>query len=84
MPILHCKETFSPSGSAVKNLPAMQETWARDTGSIPGSGIVHSNQLQYSYLENSTDRGDWKAWDCNESDTTEHIHTHTHTIINKN
>ena len=66
----------------VKNLPAMQETWAGDMGSIPGSGrshgIGHTNQLQYSCLENSMDRGDWKSWDCNESDTTEHIHTHTH------
>ena len=23
---------------SVKNLPAMQETWVRDLGSIPGSG----------------------------------------------
>ena len=45
----------------VKNLPAMQETW----GSIPGSerspGEGNGNPLQYSCLENSTDRGAWQA-----------------------
>ena len=37
----------------------------RDTGLIPGSGRSpggkHGNPLQYSYLENSMDRGDWRA-----------------------
>ena len=37
----------------------------RDPGSIPGSGISpadeNSNPLQYSCLENSMDRGTWKA-----------------------
>ena len=27
-----------PSGSALKNLPATQETWVRDVGLIPGFG----------------------------------------------
>ena len=44
----------------VKNLPASAGD-ARDVGSIPGSrrspGGGHGNPLQYSYLENSTDRG---------------------------
>ena len=35
----------------------------RDTGSIPGSGRSpggeNSNPLQYSYLDNSMDRGIW-------------------------
>ena len=34
-------------------------------GSIPGSGRSpgggHGNSLQYSYLENPTDRGAWRA-----------------------
>ena len=38
---------------------------ARDTGSIPGSGIFpgvgNSNLLQYSCLENSKDREAWWA-----------------------
>ena len=38
---------------------------ARDQGSIPGSGSspgeVNGNPLQYSYLENPTDKGAWKA-----------------------
>ena len=38
---------------------------ARDAGSIPGlersSGEGHGNPFQYSCLENSTDRGAWRA-----------------------
>ena len=36
----------------------------RDAGSIPGlgrSGGGHGNPLQYSCLENPTDRGAWRA-----------------------
>jgi len=44
----------------VKNLPAM-----RDSGLIPGLGKPpgerNSNPLQYSCLENFTDRGAWWA-----------------------
>ena len=44
----------------VKNPPAKAGD-VRDTGSIPGSGRSpgegHSNPLQYSCLENTTDRG---------------------------
>ena len=49
-----------PGGSAVKNLPAMQEV-----GSIPGSGISpggrNGNLFQYSCWENPMDRGAWRA-----------------------
>ena len=43
----------------VKNLPAMQETWGSipRSGSSPGEG--NGNPLQYSFLENSMDRGAW-------------------------
>ena len=45
----------------VKNLPANAGV-VRHTGSIPGSkrslGVEHGNPLQYSCLENCTDRGD--------------------------
>ena len=48
-------------GSAVKNPP----TNAGDTGSIPGSGRSpgegNGNPLQYSCLEDSMDRGAWRA-----------------------
>ena len=48
----------------VKNPPASKED-IRNTGSIPGSGRSpgggHGNPLQYSYLENSMDRGAWRA-----------------------
>ena len=46
-----------PGGSVVKNPPAN----AGDAGSIPGSGrspgVGNGNPLQYSCLENLTDRG---------------------------
>ena len=50
-----------PGGSVVKNLPAN----AGDVGSIPQSGRSpgggNGNPLQISCLENSTDRGAWRA-----------------------
>ena len=48
----------------VKNPPARAGD-ARDKSSIPGSGRSpgegNGNLLQYSYLENSMDRGAWWA-----------------------
>ena len=48
----------------VKNLPANSGD-IRDTGLIPGSerfpGEGNGNPLQYSCLENSMDRGAWRA-----------------------
>ena len=53
-------EGFS-RGSVVENPPAS----AKDVGSIPGLGRSpgegNGNPLQYSYLENSMDRGAWWA-----------------------
>ena len=50
--------------SVVKNLPANVGD-ASDMGSIPGSekssGEGNCNPLQYSCLENPTDRGIWQA-----------------------
>ena len=62
-----------PDGSVVKNLPAN----AGDVGLILGVGRSpggeNGNALQYSCLENSTDRGAWQApWGHKESDTSEH------------
>ena len=52
-----------PSGSAGKNLPVMQktqETLNSVPGKIPWRG-THGNPLQYSCLENPSDRGAWQA-----------------------
>ena len=53
-----------PDGPVVKNPPASAGD-RRDVGSIPGSerspGEGNNNPLQYSCLENSTDRGGWRA-----------------------
>ena len=68
----------------VKNLP-VNEGDLRDAGLIPelgrspggGNGIP----LQYSYWENSMDRGAWRATVhgvAKESDTTECLSTHRH------
>ena len=68
-----------PDGSDDKESTCNSE----DPDSIPGS-------LQYSCLENSTDRGAYRAigqWGHKKLDTTEplsahtHTHTHTHTQI---
>ena len=52
-----------PGGSVVKNLSANAGD-ARDAGSIPGSGrspgVGNGNPLQYSWVENSMDRGAWQ------------------------
>ena len=56
-----------PGWSAIKNLPAVQETTfnVRDTGSIPRSERYpwegNGSPLQYSYLGNPVDRGAWEA-----------------------
>ena len=51
-----------PGGSVVRNLLANAEDTG-DVGSISGlrrsPGVGNGNQLQYSCLENSTDRGAW-------------------------
>ena len=48
----------------VENLPAKAGDMG-DVGSVPGSGRCpgggHGNPLQYSYLGNPMDRGDWRA-----------------------
>ena len=53
-----------PGGTVVKNLPAKAGD-ARDISLFPGSGRSpgrgHGNTLQYSCLENPTDRGAWQA-----------------------
>ena len=42
-----------------KNPPAVQETWVHRSGRPPGKG--NGSPLQYSCLENSMDRGAWRA-----------------------
>ena len=48
----------SSVSQTVKNLPAMQERSGRSPEEVNG------NPLQYSYLENSMDRGAWQATVC--------------------
>ena len=53
-----------PGESVIKNLLAAAGD-AGDTGSIPVSGrypgVGNANSLQYSCLENSMNRGTWRA-----------------------
>ena len=67
-------ERASLVAQLVKNLPAMQETWAFDpwVGKIPRGG--HGNSLQYSYLENPHEQMSLVShspWGCKESNMTE-------------
>ena len=51
-------------GSMVKNLPAwqdLQEACVQSLGREDSPGWENGNSLQYSCLENSTDRGAWPA-----------------------
>ena len=44
------------------NLPAIQETWVQSLGQEdPLEKEGNGNPLQYSCLENSVDRGAWRA-----------------------
>ena len=78
----------------IKNPPASVGD-IRDASLIPGwersPGEGHGNPLQYSYLENSMDRGAWQAaihvvtkeWDVTEATLRahEHMRVHTHTYM---
>ena len=61
-PPTHTNKMGFPGGLVIKNPPASAGATG-DTGSIPGSkrspGEGNGNPLQYSYLENPTDRGVW-------------------------
>ena len=79
----------SPVGSAVKNVPTIQET--KEMHSVPGLGRSpgggNGNPLQYFCLENLMDRGAWRATvspqGLKESEATEQLNTYTHTTIYK-
>ena len=73
----------------VKNLPAMQETWVRSLGWEDPLEKGMATPLQYSGLENPTDRGNWQTTvhGVTKSHTTEHLsaqtHSHTHVSLQK-
>ena len=69
-----------PGGTVVKNPPA-NAGYARDTGSIPGSGrspgvgmATHSSILAWRipWIEEPG----YSPWSCKETDMTDHIYTH--------
>ena len=69
-------------GTVAKNLPAN----AGDTGSIPGlersPGLGNGNLLQYSCLQNPTDRGAWGLQFMG-SQRVGHHWTHTHNNMDR-
>ena len=81
-----------PGSSVVKNLPAN----AGDGGSIPGLGISpggeNDNPFQYCCLENSMDRGAWRAtvhgvtesqthWSCTHTCRKMYLFPQTHILM---
>ena len=50
-----------PRSSAVKNLPAMQETWVTSLSQKDLLEKGNGKLLQYSCLRNPMDRGVWRA-----------------------
>ena len=73
-----------PSGSDSKESACSAGDPVQSLGWEDPSGEGNGNSLQYSCLENPTDRGAWRATvhGVTESDTTEqlsHTHTHIHT-----
>ena len=65
----------------IKNLPTMRETWIRslDWEDPLEKGMV--NPLQYSFLENSMDRGAWCATVHGVEESQAHRLTNTFTIF---
>ena len=68
-----------PDGAVVKNLLGNVGD-ARDMGLIPGLGrslgIGNGNPRQYSFMENSMDRGAWSATVHGVTHATEHTCRH--------
>ena len=66
-------EWTSLVAQTVKDPPAMQETRVQSLGWEDPLGEGNGNPLQYSFLENSIDRGAWWATvhGITEADTTE-------------
>ena len=73
-----------PRWNVVKN-PPVDAGDTRDKGSIPGlersPEVGNGNPLQYSCLENSTDRGAWQATVSGVAKSSKHTHQTTYLSI---
>ena len=75
-----------PGSSTVKTPPARQEpqeTWVQSLRREDSPGERNGNPLQYSWLENSMDRGAWWAavHGVTQSWTQLSLHTHIYWVI---
>ena len=79
---LGTRQKYFPGSTVVKNPLANAENKG-DTGLIPGLGRSrgewNGNPLQYSCLENSMDRGAWRATVHRVAKSWSQMNTHTHT-----
>ena len=78
-----------PDGSAVKNLPAMQETWETWVQSLGREDPLEEEMATYSKILAwripwTEEPGGLHPWGCRESDITERMSTHTSSYITNN
>ena len=80
MLLSYCRHLSFPSGSVVKNLPAMQETQETRVQSLGQEDplkkemATHSSILAWNILW-TEEPGGLQSMGCKESDMTEHSHT---------
>ena len=76
----HLDYWASVAAQSVKNLSAMHETWVQSLG---WKDPLEKKMANHSCLENSMDRGDWRATvhGLQESDTTEQLNPPDYFLI---
>ena len=73
-----------PGGSAVKNPPAMQDTWIQSLGQEDPleKGMATDSSIYAWKIPWTEEPGSYSSWGCKELDTTEATqHAHTYSVM---